>query len=265
MKYIISFFILSLVLGELVPSPSMALQVSRPVATDKRIRTVRYNENEVYKFMGHYGYQSIIEFSPSEEVAAVSLGDSIAWQITPVNSRLFLKPVEQDAMTNMTVITNERTYHFELHAEETEKIDDNDMIFVLRFVYPGAQQLDFTTYYEEDGVPDLEDPEVLQELNFNYSIVGSESISPIRIFDDGEFTYFQFQDVNAEVPAFYYVDPTMQENLINYRTNGDYIVVERVASQFTLRNGGEIVCVFNEARPMRPAPVPLDDGGLFGF
>ena len=32
---------------------------------------------------------------------------------------------------------------------------------------------------------------------------------------------------------------------------GSYLVVERVTSQFTLRSGEEVACVFNETRPMR--------------
>lgn len=238
--------------------PANALQEARPLATDKRILTVRYSPNEVYDFIGHYGYQSIIEFAPDEEVTTVSIGDSVAWQVNPVGSRLFLKPVEQDALTNMSVITSKRTYHFELHAEETENIRANDMMFVVRFIYPDDYAGDYSNYIAEDPVPDLSDPEVLKTLNFNYSLVGSETISPIRIFDDGEFTYFEFKDVNADVPAFFWVDSGRQENLINFRKNGNYIVVERVTSQYTLRSGSDVLCVFNESRPLPPPAIPSD-------
>lgn len=239
--------------------PALALQEPRPLATDRRIQTVRYSANEIYDFTGHYGYQSIIEFAEGEEIRTVSIGDSIAWQVNPVESRLFLKPVEQDALTNMSVITSKRTYHFELHAEETENIRDKDMIFVLRFIYPDDDAGDYSNYINEDPVPDITDPEVLKTHNFNYSIVGNDMVAPIRIFDDGEFTYMEFRDINADIPAVFWVDSAGEENMINFRKNGNYIVIERVTSQFTLRHGPEVICVFNESRPLPPRTPPTDE------
>ena len=235
-----------------VSSPASALQTSRPIATDSRIRTVRYSANEVYQFIGHYGYQSAIELEEGEKIQTVSVGDSVAWLINPSGNRLFLKPIEQNAMTNMTIITDKRTYFFELHAEETKDIRDKNMVFAVRFIYPQADS-SAVDYTGADDVPDFErEPE---KYNFNYSIRGSNVIEPIRIFDDGEFTYFEFKDKNAEIPAFFRVNSTGNEELINFRKRGNYIVVERVASRFTLRRGADIICVYNEAMPMSMTPV----------
>ena len=55
------------------------------------------------------------------------------------------------------------------------------------------------------------------------------------------------------VPAFFMVDSRGEESLVNYRTVGDYIVIERVANRFTLRHGADIVCVFNERGTLEPA------------
>lgn len=252
-----------LAFGMTASTVAQALQLPRPVATDDRIRTVRYNPNEVYKFVGHYGYQSLIEFAKGEEIVSVSVGDSVAWQVVPATDKLFIKPVEQDAMTNMTVITTRGMYHFELHGEETENIRDKDMVFVLRFIYPDDQAGGVSNYIGGAELPDLSDPEVMKTLNFNYSIAGPEHQAPIRVFDDGDFTYFQFRDHNSEVPAFFYVDPDGTEGILNFRTRGDYIVVERVSPVFTLRNGPYVLCVFNDAMPMPPRIAPVKDGDWF--
>ncbi|MFO1243303.1 MAG: P-type conjugative transfer protein VirB9 [Rickettsiales bacterium] len=244
------------------PKNVSALEKPRPLATDSRIQTILYSPNDVFSFLGHYGYQSIIEFAEDEEIQTVSLGDSVAWQLQPVGFRLFIKPVEQDAETNMSVITNKHTYHFELHAAETENIRDKKMLFVLRFIYPESEQLS-SLGGNGTAIPDLTDPQVRKDLNFKYSIVGNDSISPIRIFDDGEFTYFQFRDKNAELPAFYVVDPGGNEAMLNFKTVDDYIVVERVSPRFTLRSSGEIVCVFNDNMKMGPVPIPEKDGNFF--
>lgn len=255
MSYRIQLFrAASIALMLLVFAPAaQAIQEPRPLATDSRIRTVRYSPNEVYQFIGHYGYQSTIEFEEEEKILTVSVGDSLAWMLNPSGNRLFLKPIEQNALTNMTVITDKRSYLFELHASETDSIRDSNMVFVLRFIYPQNDQgaVDFTQF---EPMPDIErEPE---RFNFNYTLRGSEYISPIRIFDDGEFTYFEFRDMNTEVPAFFTVDPTGNEALVNFRTRGSYIVVEQVVPMFTLRRGPDIVCVYNERMPMRILPEP---------
>ena len=96
----------------------------------------------------------------------------------------------------------------------------------------------------EDKGPDLADP---KRYNFSYTISGEAfDIEPIRIFDDGEFTFFKFRDINAEIPAIFLVDSQGREALINYRITDDYVVVERVTNRFTLRHGEDVICVFNE-------------------
>lgn len=227
--------------------PAQAMREPRPIQIDHRVRIVMYQPDEVYKFIGHYRYQSSIEFAPDEEIKTISMGDSTAWMVNPSANRLFLKPLEQDATTNMTLITNKHTYLFELHARETDDINDKDMVFIMRFIYPDTGDMQtVSNYLDQVPEPDLEnEPE---KYNFNYTISGMEDIAPLRIFDDGVFTYFMFRDKNADVPAFFLVDSEGNESLINYRTRGDYIVVERVGKRFTLRHGKDIVCVFNEGR-----------------
>jgi type IV secretion system protein VirB9 len=222
---------------------AQAVIVPSPIATDARIKTIMYSPNEIYKFTGYYRYQSNIQFAADEEIGTISLGDSVAWQLNPMGNRLFIKPIDQDATTNMTLITNKHTYFFELHAEEAKSISDKNLTFELRFQYPGEDSLAISTI---DHAPDLEQDD-LSKYNFKYTMTGSNDIAPIRIFDDGEFTYFEFHNKNAEVPAFFQVDSQGNEGILNYRTRGDYIVVERVMPRYTLRHGNSVLCVFNEA------------------
>lgn len=247
-----------------------ALRVPRPLATDDRIFTVMYSQNEVYKFVGHYGFQSSIELAPDETIATISIGDSTAWSVSPSGSRIFLKPTEQNALTNMTVVTDKRVYHFELHPKESDDIRSKDMMFVLRFQYPDTEAASVSGV--TDPVPNVDDLDDPSKYNFNYSLTGSDEIAPIRAFDDGQFTYFQFRNKNAEVPAFFLVDREGNESLINFRTRGDFIVVERVGSRFTLRSGSEVTCVYNDARPFskplqksgKPAASAAPSGGSTG-
>lgn len=105
---------------------------------DSRIKSVSYQDGQVYTLRGHYGYGTTIKFNEFEEIQSISLGASNSWQIVPNNERnlIFLKPVEENADTNMTVITNDRFYHFELSAHTAQNKRANDIVYELQFSYP---------------------------------------------------------------------------------------------------------------------------------
>ncbi|MCP5361961.1 MAG: P-type conjugative transfer protein VirB9 [Hyphomicrobiales bacterium] len=257
MKRTLLFTCLAILSAAILPQEGKALQESKSVATDSRIRNYVYRPNEVYIYRGHYRYASSIEFSPDESIQTVTMGDSTGWQIINQGSRLFLKPIEYNADTNMTVYTNKRIYHFELYAEEADNIRDDKLVFIARFFYPNDDDKLYNGMLKRQHYHKPPDIEAFPEkYNFNYSISGSDIIAPRRIFDDGEFTYFEFDEKNPDIPAFFHVNPDGSEALINFRVNNQYIVVERVSSQFTLRWGSEVACVFNENLPMRPDLSP---------
>lgn len=106
------------------------------ITTDSRIKTYVYAENEVYLLNLHYGFQTHIEFSKGEFIETLSLGDSYAWKITPVANRLFIKPMEKNVYTNMTIITNKRIYQFDLVSKEFEEDSEKDLVYTVKFYYP---------------------------------------------------------------------------------------------------------------------------------
>jgi type IV secretion system protein VirB9 len=106
-----------------------------PIATDNRIKTYVYNQNDIYLVLMESGFQTSIEFANGEQIQTLSLGNSYAWSITPVSNRLFIKPLENNIRTNMTVITNYRTYQFDLVSKD-ENDSDIDIAYVVRFYYP---------------------------------------------------------------------------------------------------------------------------------
>ncbi len=226
-------------------SSASASQMPRYLGSEKKFRSYLYNPNDVYRYVGHYTYQGFIEFDDDETVNTISMGNPSLWLFEHLGNRLFLKPVGEDhSETNMTVITNKKVYHFELFAKEARGINDKDLIFVVKFVYPDEKDKNIVelTKTPLSDEPDMHD---LSIYNFNYQYTGEPSIAPIKVFDNGEFTYFQFSKKNAEVPAIFTVDSQGFESLVNFRSAGSYIIVERVSPQFTLRNGNEIVCVYN--------------------
>lgn len=102
---------------------------------DKRIRTFVYTPDKIYVLRARYGYQSNIEFSPTEEIQTISVGDRSLWQIVPAGHRLFVRPMDENMTTNMTIITNRRSYQFDLKAGAADDKSRN-IIYVARFLYP---------------------------------------------------------------------------------------------------------------------------------
>jgi type IV secretion system protein VirB9 len=229
-----------------ITTPSFAVKEPRATAVDSRLRVMTYNPNDIFRYTGYFGYQGNIEFDTDETIDTISMGDTTSWQIVPSGNRMFLKPIDADATTNMTVITNKRLYFFELHGSKASGPDDPGLVFAVKFLYPDSNITSSYAFNSSYSIPDLSRPD---KYNFNYTISGSSVASPVKIFDDGTFTYFEFSDKNAPVPAIFEVDPDRSEAIINYQVIGPYIAVEMVASQFTLRYGKEVTCVFNEARP----------------
>lgn len=245
MKKLFTFLLVLLCIGG--PLSSSAIQLPRVIGSEKRFRVYVYNPNEVYRYIGHYMYQSYIEFEEDEKVQTISMGDSTAWQMVTLGNKLFLKPIASYPETNMTLLTNKRTYHFELDAREASGVQDGDVLFYVKFMYPDEDDktiVMFNTKKARDDYPDLTD---LSQYNFNYEFSGSQKIAPLKVFDDGEFTYMEFPEKNAEIPAIFMVNTEGYEALVNFRVVGEYLVIERVSGQFTLRSGNDIVCIYNNS------------------
>lgn len=237
----------------LMTSPALAEKKPRPGSTDGRIQQVVYNEHDVVQVVGHYGYSTMIRFAPNESIQNISLGDSIAWQAVPnkQGNLLFVKPVEENALTNLSVVTDRRVYSFELRAGEAEHPDHSDLVFQVVFHYP-QDELDLLLAREEEQtrlrnsvVNPGEPGSSPASWNFEYTFGGNRQLVPKRIFDDGKFTYFEFDNI-TDTPAIFLVAGDRSESLINYTVQGRYVVVHRVARQFTLRNGEVVTCIFNE-------------------
>ena len=231
-----------------------------PGPGDPRIRIVHYDPNEVVELQAPLGYSMTIEFGPGERIENVSIGDGLAWQITPNHKAnlLFLKPLDAGSATDMTVITNLRRYVFDLHAHRPGRHGDRSLIFRLRFEYPEP----FVVVVEPKPIPPPQPP---QDVNHAYRIVGKAKIIPSRLFDDGRSTYFAFA-ATAEYPAIFAIDPDGKEAVVNTAIRQGYVVVDRLAASFVLRQGHESTRIVNDGfqiaglGPQVPKPVKRHRG-----
>lgn len=224
------------------------------VSENDHIKLVPYKPNALYNYQGFYGVATILIFEKNETIQDMIMGDTSAWAITNLGDKLLLKPVGEQtiAETNAIIFTSKnRIYHFTLSAVENDNILSKDVPYEIRFIYSKAPVNKFKDVISKIGDITKIDIKNARYLNFNYRVSGDSRIMPVKIFDNQNFTFFQFPADNTSIPAIFLVDSTGYEELINFKVVGKYIVVERVAARFTLRDGTDTVCVFNESMPYR--------------
>lgn len=222
-------------------APAYAADISQPVVSDSRVKTFVYNENEVYTILTQFGYQTNIEFGRGEEIQTISVGDRVSWQIIPAGRRLFIQTLNDEAQTNMTVVTDRRSYQFDLQSTGHTKGNEDRLVYVARFYYPDE---DWDQPAPVQAPEALLKPAIESQYNFNYTYAGPDSFAPVRIFDDGASTYFQFPA--GQSPTIMQITPAGQEMPAQAHSQGGYLVVPGTAAKFSLRKGNEVVCVFNE-------------------
>lgn len=247
--------------------PVFSVQALETVGSDSRIRTFIYGKNDVYRITSTFGYQTTIEFEKSEKIKTISLGNSGYFKLTPQKNAIFIKPIVPDIITNMTVITDKRNYQIEL-SSVMESLAE--IIYLVRFYYPDSQEdilqvqpRNFASV-PEVSIPSNYTPPVMQQpmpapvpfaprnsspvmgksYNYNYTLTGSENISPSEVFDDGTNTYFRF--FQSMPPTFRVISPGGGEIPTGYKVVNGYYVINTVAPKFDVYFGNQKVSIFNE-------------------
>ncbi len=240
-------------LGTVLCSQSaFAVENSRPLATDSRIKVVAFQRDNVVPVIASTFTTTQIVFGRGEIIENIQNGDLDAWTVSVqkgLPNMLFLKPTILGSDTNMTVVTNLHTYYFHLTSNKAQMNKPDHSTYAIHFIYPEqarAKMLANVQYNKVQKRAILNAHTNPQNYNWNYSFSGAHSIMPMHIFDDGRFTYMQLQS-GQPVPAIFAVDNASgKESVVNYRRDGQYIVVQQIAPQFTLREGKyHVASVFN--------------------
>jgi type IV secretion system protein VirB9 len=211
---------LALLFGFLLAMPAAAQVRPEPGPGDPRIQSVLYDPNQVVQLQAATGYQVTVEFAPDERIENVAVGDSGAWQITP-NKRgdhLFIKAVGQGVTTNMTVVTDARTYVFELTPLFGPL---PNMAYTVRFRYatPAA-----VTVVANDAAL----------TPGRYKLNGDKALRPSAIDDDGVHTYLAWAP-DQTLPAIFAIDPEGRESLVNGMVRDGRFVIDGVANRLVFR------------------------------
>ena len=228
-------------------------------AADGRLVERLYDPATVVRVEGHTNVQATIRFADDERIENVAIGDSQSWQVTP-NRRanlLFVKPLSERAATNMTVVTDKRTYLFDLVASPTNRTP----LYVLSFRYPEEPEDVEQAATEAEPSPielaAATDPYAVvdpAQLNYAWARRGAAKVLPSEIYDDGNATFLAWP-AGTPQPAILIKDQKGTEGPVNYAVRGEVIVVEGVPREIVLRSGGDMATLINQGPVRQPAPA----------
>lgn len=212
-------------------------------AAGGRIRYVLYDPDEVVAVLAMVGIVTHIVLEPGETYVAHAFGDGKAWDFAYRQNHLFLKPVATDADSNLTVVTDRRSYHFAVRLGSGKDIVPT---YEIAFRYRDRKRGPGGALVREAEDAFTRPP---SSVNLHYSMSGDLDIAPVNCWDDGQFTSFKFGP-NVDVPAIYLADADGKESVVNRHSAGDaseIVVMHKVAARWVLRLGGRALAIWNDA------------------
>lgn len=210
------------------------------------IQQYAYADGSLYQVYAAPGQVTDIALQPGEQLVGpgpVAAGDTVRWIIGDTTSgtgasarvHILVKPTRGDITTNLVINTDKRTYHLELRAGAATYMAavswtyPQDALIALR-----AQQA------ERERAAPVATGIDFAALDFRYRIDGDRPAwRPVRAFDDGKHAYIEFAETIAttDMPPLFVIGENGAAELVNYRVQGRYMVVDRLFAAAELRLG----------------------------
>ncbi|WP_342251488.1 P-type conjugative transfer protein TrbG [Sphingomonas sp. OTU376] len=210
------------------------------------IQQFAYADGALYQVYTAPGKVTDIALQDGEQLVGpgpVAAGDTVRWIIGDTVSgqgaarrvHILVKPTRPDLVTNLVINTDRRTYHLELRATPVTYMAavswsyPQDELIAVRAAAAAIER----TAPVSGGID-------VAALNFRYRIDGDRAAwRPVRAFDDGRQAYIEFPEgiSTGDMPPLFVLGPDDTAELVNYRVQGRYMVVDRLFSAAELRLG----------------------------
>lgn len=239
---------LILAVSLLAALPGAAFALDNPVMSpyDHRVRSTTYNPQDVVQIDTVIGITTHIELEKGEQYVTHAFGDSASYSFANTANHIFIKPIAEQAHTNLIVVTDRRTYKFRLIFQPSR---ETKATYSVAFYYPDSERKKALEENRRKAVADGFDKGPRGAFNTNYSMAGDVDIAPVHAWDNNEFTYFKFPG-NVDLPGIYMVDLDGNESMVNRNAighaNGVYSV-HKVNAKWVLRLGERALAIYNEA------------------
>jgi type IV secretion system protein TrbG len=237
------------------PAATRAVQAANAAAIQEpkagsflnAVQVYTWTEGAVFRLFTAPEKVSDIALQPGEELIAVSAGDTARWVIGDTVSgsgegkqaHILVKPYTAGLKTNLVITTNRRTYHVQLESTPATAMA------AIAWRYPQEQIL--TRKVEAAAVAAPVPAPIttglpLERLSFGYAISGDRPAwRPARAFDDGSKVYIEFPAgfAQTEVAPLFLVAEDGKADLLNYRVQGRFYVVDTLFDKAELRLGAK--------------------------
>lgn len=210
------------------------------------IQQYPWTDGALYQVYTAPGQVTDIALQEGEQLVGpgpVAAGDTVRWIIGDTVSgsgptarvHILAKPTRPDLSTNLVINTDRRTYHLELRATPSTYMASvswtypQDALIALRRANVAAA----STAPVASGVD-------VSALNFRYRIDGDRAPwKPLRAFDDGRQVFIEFPTgiSQGDMPPLFVTGAAGNAELVNYRVQGRYMVIDRLFAAAELRLG----------------------------
>ena len=211
-----------------VAAPTFAEMAPTSMGADARVRSVLYSPVDVIRLDTQLRVNTAIELGAGERIDSVLLGDSEAFEVEVLSNRttISVKPVIAGAETNMTIYTGRRTITLAISEGRSR-----------------APTYRLVLRYPETS-PARSAPVPASSRDIGYAWSGDEGLKPVRIWNDGQATFFAFPpDIR---PSVFGVDATGREVTLNSGTSGSVVRVPGLRSEYSVRIGTQVLCIEHE-------------------
>lgn len=184
-----------------------------------------------------------IALQPGEKLVSVAAGDTVRWVVGNTTSgqgaskqvHILVKPIAPGLNTNLVIMTDRRSYHLELQST------DHTAMAAISWTYPADELFALRQKNRQaEAAAPIASGVALANLNFRYRISGDDPPwRPVRAFDDGRKVYIEFprRIDQGEAPPLFVVGPHGNDQLVNYRMQGNYYIVDQLFAAAELRLG----------------------------
>ena len=210
------------------------------------IQQYPWTDGALYQVYAAPGQVTDIALQEGEQLVGagpVAAGDTVRWIIGDTVSgsgptarvHILAKPTRPDISTNLVINTDRRTYHIELRATASTYMAS------VSWTYPQDALIALAgrNAAAANAAPVATGVDV-SALNFRYRIEGDRTPwKPARAFDDGRQVFIEFPAgiSQGEMPPLFVTGAVGDAELVNYRVQGRYMVVDRLFAAAELRLG----------------------------
>ena len=212
------------------------------------IQVYPFSDGALYQVYAAPGEVTDIALEPGEQLVGsgpVAAGDTVRWIIGDTESgagaakrvHILVKPTRADLITNLVINTDRRTYHLELRSRRED-------LHGLGLLGLSAGSAHRAAPAERRGRRSGagRDRRRHQRAELPLPHRGRQSAwRPLRAFDDGRQVFIEFPSGigQGEMPPLWVIGAEGDGQLVNYRVQGNHMIVDRLFAAAELRLGGD--------------------------